>query len=165
MARHNRARATHQQFLCSRLCVFSPSAGPCQRPAVWRPPAPTGCAGAPCGTVTPDSQRPAVCRQTDTQDFSHLFFQVGKVIKCQKWRRRHRRDVRRRNSPLALQHVHQEPVDPASVDQVPSHPSKMPGGVQKLVLAVLLQVFIGDSVNLDEEKNWSDPSCTWCCGR
>lgn len=35
MATHNRARATHQQFLCSRLCVFSPSAGPCQRPAVW----------------------------------------------------------------------------------------------------------------------------------
>lgn len=58
------ARATHQQFLCSRLCVFSPSAGPCQRPAVWQPPAPTRCAGASCGTATPGSQRPAVWRQT-----------------------------------------------------------------------------------------------------
>lgn len=60
--------------------------------------------------------------------------------------------MRRTNPPLALQHVDQEPVGPASVDQVPNHPAKMPGRVQKLVLAVLLQVFIGDRVNLDKEN-------------
>lgn len=81
MAKHNIASATHEQFLRSRLCIFSPSAGPCQRPAVWLPPVPTRYVGEPCGTARPGLQRPVVWAQRDAQDFNRMILQVGGVNK------------------------------------------------------------------------------------
>lgn len=54
------------------------------------------------------------------------------------------------NSPLLLQHVYYQPVDPTTFDQVPHHASKMSGGLQELIFSVFLQVFVGGSVYLHD---------------
>lgn len=67
------------------------------------------------------------------------------------------------NSPLLLQHVYDEPVDPTTFDQVPHHASKMPGGMQQLVFSVLLQVLVGGSVYLRDraQKQTYKSSSDW----
>lgn len=54
-----------------------------------------------------------------------------------------------RNSPFPLQHVHYQPVYPPSSEQVPHHASKVPGGVEQLIFAVLVQVFVRDGMYLE----------------
>lgn len=52
------------------------------------------------------------------------------------------------NSQLSFQHVHNEPVYPASFDQVPGQASEMPGGAQQIIFVMFLQVLISGSVYL-----------------
>lgn len=67
-----------------------------------------------------------------------------------------------RNSPFPLQHVHYEPVYPPSPGQVPHHASKVPGGVEQLILAMLVQVLICESMYLKmtrHKNNFNSGRC------
>lgn len=65
------------------------------------------------------------------------------------------------NSPFLLQHVHYEPVYPTSSDQIPHHASKMPGGVEQLIFAMLVQVFISEGMYLKMTRHKNNFS--GCC--
>lgn len=60
----------------------------------------------------------------------------------------HRFKTPQTNLQLSLHHVQNQPVHPASFEQVPRHASKVPGGAQEIVFAVFVQVFIGSCMYL-----------------
>jgi len=59
------------------------------------------------------------------------------------------------NSQTSLQHVHNEAVRLACRHQVPGHASKVPGGAQQMILALLLQFLVGHFVNLHTQRQQS----------
>lgn len=67
-----------------------------------------------------------------------------------------------RNSPFPLQHVHYEPVYPTGSDQIPHHASKVPGGVEQLIFAMLVQVFIRDGMYLKMTRDKNKFNCGCC---
>lgn len=63
--------------------------------------------------------------------------------------KRANKNIRQICSQLSLQHVHYEPIYPASFDQIPGHASKVSGGAQQPVFSMLFQVLISNCMDLN----------------
>lgn len=65
----------------------------------------------------------------------------------------------KQNSQLPLQHVHNEPVNPTSTDQVPGHASEVSCGTQRIIFAMLFQVLVSGHVYLHKTHRITPDLC------